>query len=171
MVDNGSSGNIIFQTVYRDLGLDEHALTWRVVSLIGFSGEVKQTIGEVTLPVYTEGINMPTRFLVVDCLFSYNMILGRPWIHDMEAVPSMLHQLINFPTPWGIKIIQGDQVNSRTCYEVTLKTRSPSQRHEEVSAQHSEEFEVKDVDDVLLIEGEHAKYLKIGSKLDEGQRV
>ncbi|KAF3521403.1 hypothetical protein F2Q69_00047188 [Brassica cretica] len=31
----------------------------------GFSGEVKQTAGEVTLPVYAEGINMSTKFLVV----------------------------------------------------------------------------------------------------------
>ena len=78
MVDNESSNNIIFQAVYKDLGLEESALTWRITTLIGFSGEVKQTGGEVTLPVYAEGINMSTKFLVVDFESSYNMILGRP---------------------------------------------------------------------------------------------
>ena len=78
LVDNGSSGNIIFQAAYKDLGMEESALTRRITPLIGFSGEVKKTAGESTLPVYTEGINMSTKFLVVDCESSYNMILGWP---------------------------------------------------------------------------------------------
>ena len=123
-MDNGSSNNIIFQTAYHDLGLEEGTLTWKVTPLIGFSGEVKQTSGEVTLPVYTEGINMSTKFMVVDCQSSYNMILGRPWIHDMGAVPSTLHQSIKFPTPWGIKTIKGDQENSRSYYQTTLKGKT-----------------------------------------------
>ncbi|XP_048613372.1 uncharacterized protein LOC125587210 [Brassica napus] len=80
LLDNGSSDNIIFQAAYKDLGLEESALTRRITPLIGFSGEVKQTAGEVTLPVYAEGVNMSTKFLVVDCDSSYNMILQRPWI-------------------------------------------------------------------------------------------
>ncbi|KAF3538186.1 hypothetical protein F2Q69_00022575 [Brassica cretica] len=67
LVDNGSSDNIIFQAAYKDLGLEKRALTRRITPLIGFSGEVKQTAGEVTLPLYAEGINMSTKFLVVDC--------------------------------------------------------------------------------------------------------
>ncbi|XP_013654241.2 uncharacterized protein LOC106359022 [Brassica napus] len=78
LVDNGSSSNIIFLTAYQDLGLEENNLTCKVTPLIGFSGEVKQTAGEVVLPVYAEGINLSTKFLVVDCQSAYNMILGRP---------------------------------------------------------------------------------------------
>ncbi|XP_013594495.1 PREDICTED: uncharacterized protein LOC106302555 [Brassica oleracea var. oleracea] len=99
LVDNGSSSNIIFQTAYQDLGLEESTLTRKVIPLIGFSGEVKQTTGEVILPVYAEGANMSTKFLVVDWQSAYNMILGRPWIHNMGAVPSTLHQMVKFPTP------------------------------------------------------------------------
>ncbi|KAF2546687.1 hypothetical protein F2Q70_00022096 [Brassica cretica] len=124
LVDNGISSNIIFQTAYQDLGLEESALTRKITPLIGFSGEVKQTAGEVTLPVYAEGINMSTKFLVVDSQSAYNMILGRPWIHDMGAVPSTLHQMVKFPTPWGIRIIKGDQENSRSCYQTTLKGKT-----------------------------------------------
>ncbi|KAF2589753.1 hypothetical protein F2Q70_00039451 [Brassica cretica] len=112
LVDNGSSGNIIFQAAYKDQWLEEGALTRRVTPLIGFSGEVKQTAGEITLPVYAEGVNMSTNILVVDCDSSYNMILGRPWIHGMGAVP------------WGIKAIGGDQECSHTCYQTTLKGKT-----------------------------------------------
>ncbi|XP_018463074.1 uncharacterized protein LOC108834228 [Raphanus sativus] len=40
LVYNGSSSNIIFQSAYADLGLEERALTRKVTPLIGFSGEV-----------------------------------------------------------------------------------------------------------------------------------
>ncbi|XP_056864123.1 uncharacterized protein LOC130511239 [Raphanus sativus] len=92
--------NIIFRSAYADLGLEPTAHTRKATPLVGFSGEVKQTLGEVLLPVYAEGINQAIKFLVVDCPSSYNVILGRPWIHDMGAVPSTLHQLVKFPTPW-----------------------------------------------------------------------
>ncbi|KAF3497978.1 hypothetical protein DY000_02053079 [Brassica cretica] len=49
LVDNGSSSNIIFQAAYKDLGLEESALTQRITPLIRFSGEVKQTAGKATL--------------------------------------------------------------------------------------------------------------------------
>ena len=99
LVDNESSSNIIFQAAYKDLGLEDSALTRRITPLIGFSGEVKQTAGEVTLPVYAEGVNLSTKFLVVDCDSSYNIIQGRAWIHGMGGVPSTLHQMVKFPTP------------------------------------------------------------------------
>ncbi|XP_018454077.1 uncharacterized protein LOC130504567 [Raphanus sativus] len=124
LVNNGSSSNIIFHSAYADLGLEPEASTRKATPLVCFSGEVKQTLGEVMLPVYAEGINEATKFLVIDCPSSYNVILGRPWIHDMGAVPSTLHQLVKFPTPWGIKAIKGDQENSRSCYQTTLKGKT-----------------------------------------------
>ncbi|XP_056843207.1 uncharacterized protein LOC130495733 [Raphanus sativus] len=57
LVDNGSSSNIIFHSAFADLGLEPTTLTRKATSLVGFSGEVKQTLGEVLLPVYAEGIN------------------------------------------------------------------------------------------------------------------
>lgn len=33
---------------------------------------------------------------VMDITTSYNMLLGRPWIHMAGAVPSTLHQMIKF---------------------------------------------------------------------------
>ncbi|VVB02111.1 unnamed protein product [Arabis nemorensis] len=83
--------------------------------------------GEVTLHVYAAGVNRQTKFQVVDCTSAYNAIMGCPWIHDMKAVPSTLHQAIKFATPWGVQEIKGEQENSRSCYQTTLKgTTEPS---------------------------------------------
>ncbi|XP_056843144.1 uncharacterized protein LOC130495693 [Raphanus sativus] len=124
LVDNGSSSKIIFHSAFADLGLEPTALTRKATPLVGFSGEVKQTLGEVLLPVYAEEINQATKFLVVDCPSSYIVILRSPWIHDMGAVASTLHQLVKFPTPWGIKAVKGDQENARSCYQTTLKGKT-----------------------------------------------
>ncbi|EEF25156.1 conserved hypothetical protein, partial [Ricinus communis] len=41
---------------------------------------------------------------VLDIPASFNLLLGRPWIHALEAVPSTLHQKVKF--------IQGNRVIS-----------------------------------------------------------
>ncbi|XP_057808714.1 uncharacterized protein LOC131023186 [Salvia miltiorrhiza] len=92
LIDNGSSANIMFISAFREMGLSESSITKKTAVLIGFNGESKTTVGETDLPVYAEGVNLSTRFLVVDAPSAFNVIIGRPWIHDMEAVPSTFHQ-------------------------------------------------------------------------------
>ncbi|XP_057790832.1 uncharacterized protein LOC131007937 [Salvia miltiorrhiza] len=108
LIDNGSSANILFCSAYREMGLDESELIKKAAVLVGFSGESMTTVGEIDLPVYVDEVNLSTRFLVVDAPSAYNVILGRPWIHGMEAVPSTYHQVIRFPTKWGVKEIKGE---------------------------------------------------------------
>ena len=55
------------------------------------------------------------------------MILGRPWIHDMKAVPSTYHQTVKFPTPWGVQEIKGDQRKAKECYQATMKGAAKKQ--------------------------------------------
>lgn len=74
--------------------------------LVGFSGEDKNTIGEISLPIYVEGVNTQVMFFVIECVSAYNIILGRPWIHELKAIPSSYHQTVKFPTPWGIQEIK-----------------------------------------------------------------
>ncbi len=94
--------------------------------MLGFSGESKITIRETILPIYAKGVNPYTKFMILDSPSAYNVILGRPWIHKMEAVPSTYHQIIRFPTKWGIKEIYGQQHASCPCYQTTLKVPASS---------------------------------------------
>ncbi|KAL5579317.1 hypothetical protein UlMin_011759 [Ulmus minor] len=45
LVDNGSSKNVLFLNAYREMGLKEADITRRCISLVGFSGESRTTIG------------------------------------------------------------------------------------------------------------------------------
>lgn len=53
----------------------------------------------------------------------YNVILGRPQIHDMKSVPSIYHQMLNFPTSEDFKKIREDQSAAKKMNVVTLSSR------------------------------------------------
>ena len=123
LIDNGSSCNILFNSALREMQVDESKLSRRTTTLTGFSGEQKNTLGEIVLPIYAEGVNLYINFLVLDCQSPYNAILGRPWIHEMKAIPSTYHQMIKFPTKWGVKEIKGEQRAARECYQNSMKKK------------------------------------------------
>ena len=47
-------------------------------------------------------------FQVLNIASCFNMLLGRPWIHDTEVVPSSLYQNVRFPHEGAIVTIYGD---------------------------------------------------------------
>ncbi|XP_070041093.1 uncharacterized protein [Nicotiana tomentosiformis] len=108
LVDPGSSANIIQWRV-----LEQAKLTGSIIPatnlLVGFNLASVTTLGEILLLTNAEGVMKITLFEVVDSDMGYNIILGRPWFHEMKVVPSTYHQLLKFPTPDGIKQIRGDQ--------------------------------------------------------------
>ena len=103
--------------------IDESNIRHCATILVGSSGEQKFTIGDIALPVYAGGVNLSVNFAMLDSPLAYNMILGRPCIHKMMAVPSTFHQVVRFPTKWGVKEIKGEQSISRECYRNTLKAK------------------------------------------------
>ncbi|XP_031282174.1 uncharacterized protein LOC116140726 [Pistacia vera] len=123
-VDGGSSANILFLEAVKAMGLEEANINRRPTLLVGFSLEQKYFVGEIILPIYAGGINKQTVFLVIDCPSPYNVILDRPWIHDMRAVPSTFHQTIRFLTKWGVREIKGDPKAYRDCYKNAFKDTS-----------------------------------------------
>ncbi|XP_021764851.1 uncharacterized protein LOC110729422 [Chenopodium quinoa] len=91
LVDNGSSSNNIMLDTVKHMNVDEKDINNKSTMLVGFIGETKKTIGKITLSTYAKGINLKVKFLVTDTLSSYNIILGRAWIHEMKAIPSTYH--------------------------------------------------------------------------------
>ncbi|XP_074296949.1 uncharacterized protein LOC141627614 [Silene latifolia] len=128
LVDTGSSVNLIMMETLKGMGFTEKDLAKKAIPLVGFSGETKHSLGEIIIPTYAGGVNRQVRYLVIDGPSTYNVILGRPWIHEMKAIPSTYHQCRKFSTPWGVQEIRGDQEEAKDCYKVALKptTGSPA---------------------------------------------
>ncbi|XP_019246408.1 PREDICTED: uncharacterized protein LOC109226059 [Nicotiana attenuata] len=87
LVDPGSSTNIIQWKV-----LEQAKLTGSIILAIkllaGFNLASVTTREEILLPTNAEGVMIMTFFEVVDGDMGYNIILGRPWLHEMRVVLS-----------------------------------------------------------------------------------
>ncbi|XP_070046276.1 uncharacterized protein [Nicotiana tomentosiformis] len=106
--DAGSSVNIILLRVVNEMQASDKVIP-KARSLSGFDNSSVITKGEIMLIMFAKGVIKDTKFQVIDAYMAYNMIIGRPWIHDMDVVPSTLHQVIKFPSQWGIRQIRRDQ--------------------------------------------------------------
>ncbi|XP_074365798.1 uncharacterized protein LOC141706838 [Apium graveolens] len=60
------------------------------------------------------------KFYVISVASAYNMILGRPTITKLRAIPSTIHLKLKFPTPGGIRELRGDRGASGKCYGQAL---------------------------------------------------
>ncbi|XP_016456420.1 uncharacterized protein LOC107780403 [Nicotiana tabacum] len=119
-----------------DLGSSANINKWRVLELAKLTGSIipatkllarfnlasVTTRGEILLPTNAEGVTKTTLFDVVDDDMGYNIILGRPWLHEMKAVLSTYHQLLKFLTIEGIKQIIGDQLSIREMNAVLISS-------------------------------------------------
>lgn len=74
--------------------------------LVGFNSSITYALGTINLPVMAKGIFVMENFVVVNALAHYKLILGRPWIHKMNLVPSIYDQVIKYPTEDGVMEIR-----------------------------------------------------------------
>ena len=85
LVDNGSFADIIYLSAFQQLKLDLRRLRSFESPLVNFSGDRVNLKGIVTLIVtvgsYPRQLTRQLEFLVVDCLSSYNVIIGRPTLN------------------------------------------------------------------------------------------
>ncbi|XP_070044460.1 uncharacterized protein [Nicotiana tomentosiformis] len=94
--DLGSSTNIIQWKV-----LEQAKLTGSIIPttklFAGFNLVSVMTREEILMLMNAEGVMKTTPFEVVNGDIGYNIILGRPWLHEIKVVPSTYHQLLKSP--------------------------------------------------------------------------
>ncbi|RDY04761.1 hypothetical protein CR513_11483, partial [Mucuna pruriens] len=66
------------------------------IAVKAFDGSKREVMGEITLPICIGPITFDITFQVMDIRPTYSCLLGRPWIHAVEAIPSSLHQRVKF---------------------------------------------------------------------------
>ena len=120
LVDNGSSTDIIYLPAFQQLKLDPKRLRPIESPLVSFSGDRVYPRGIVTLTVTVgaqpKQLTCQLDFLVVDCLSSYNVIIGRPTLNRWKAATSTYYLKVKFPMDNGVSEVRGDQILARKCY-------------------------------------------------------
>ncbi|XP_070004351.1 uncharacterized protein [Nicotiana sylvestris] len=111
LVDGGSSLNICPLITLRTLGKGLHEVKDGAISVKAFYGSQRSTIGEISLCLQMGPTWFDVEFQVIDVPASYNLLLGRPWIHAARAVASTLHQAVKFEWNHQEVIIHGDGSN------------------------------------------------------------
>ena len=170
LVDNGSFADIIYLPAFQQLRLDPKRLRPFESPFISFSGDRVYPRGIVTLTV-TVGTQLRqlTRqldFLVVNCLSSYNVIIGRPTLNRWKAATSTYCLKVKFSIDDGVGEVRADQILARECYQAVLATR---ENHTWMIAE--EKSKVEALETVALVEDGTTKTTRIGTTLSPEMRT
>ena len=128
LVDQGSSGDVMFLTTFNRLRLSTDQLKPYTRRLYGYAGNKVEVHGYIKLSTtFTDNISSRTssiRYLFVNAPSTYNILLGRSALNRLGAIPSTKHMKVKLPSLEGAVItIAFDQRKAKKCYENSLKTK------------------------------------------------
>ena len=123
----------MYLDLYRGLSLRAEDLTPYSSPLVSFEGKIIIPKGQIILLVQTGSETVEVDFIVVDAYSPYTTIVARPWLHNLGAVSSTLHQKVKYPSEGRIEEILGDQVMAWQCMVAAIRHKpeaEPSAREE-----------------------------------------
>ncbi|WZZ62484.1 uncharacterized protein LOC106435386 [Brassica napus] len=169
LIDTGSSVDLIFRGTLQKMEVDLDDIKASSRTLTGFNGSSETILGTIRLPVRACGVTRTVKFAVVSTKAPYHAILGTPWLHSIEAVPSTYHQCVKFPgTDGRIKTLRGDQKAARDLLVAIVKLQrsslpvnSVSPPTSKVCSQESEVLELP-IDDA-----DQSRTVRVGAYLSE----
>ena len=118
--------DVMFWPTFSKLQLSPDHLKPYPGCLYGFAGDQVEVRGYVELrTTFTDGATARTekiKYLVVNAPSAYNILLGRPTLNRLGAVPSTRHMKLKMPSMEGVVVtIKSDQKEARHYYENSLK--------------------------------------------------
>ena len=95
-IDPGSALNLISTSALEELGIPPSKLSHTSVSIFGYDGSAQRPIGKIRFKLQIGDLISEVTVYAIRTPSCYNILLGRPWIHENGVVPSTLHQCIKF---------------------------------------------------------------------------
>jgi hypothetical protein len=128
LVDGGASGNIMPFSVFSKLNRKESELMKTNKRLSGFSGELSEAKGVISMKLTVGSKTVETAFFVVDIRGRYDILLGRDWIHANCCIPSTLHQCLIQWVDDDVEVIEADNFPCIALTEVSVDSQHGEMR-------------------------------------------
>ncbi|KAG9444492.1 hypothetical protein H6P81_015832 [Aristolochia fimbriata] len=109
LIDCGSAVNILPIRTMKNVGLSAGDLCPSSLLIQGFNQEGQRTLDMANLKLHIGYIVAETPFQVIDSRTSYNLLLGRSWLHSNKVVPSTLHQCFKYWENGEQKTVYADE--------------------------------------------------------------
>ncbi|GJR66132.1 reverse transcriptase domain-containing protein [Tanacetum coccineum] len=127
-VDGGSSTEVLYEHCFNRLRPEiKNQMVPATTSLTGFSRETIWPLGQLRLLVTIGDADHFTKawmnFMIVRSLSLYNVIIGRPKIREIQAVPSTAHGMLKFPVDGGIVTIRSTILIPAECAMVITSSK------------------------------------------------
>ncbi|GJU68823.1 reverse transcriptase domain-containing protein [Tanacetum coccineum] len=119
-IDGGSSFEILYEHYFNRLRSEiRNQMVLATTSLVGFSGEIKWPLGQITLLVKVGDDEHSTSawmdFMVVRSTSPFNEIIRRPGLQKIKAVPSTTHGMIKFSVMGGTLTLKSSKIIPGEC--------------------------------------------------------
>ncbi|KAL0427940.1 UNVERIFIED_CONTAM: hypothetical protein Slati_2968800 [Sesamum latifolium] len=108
LIDGGSAVNILPLRILKELGIPIDELSNSRLMIQGFNQGGQRAVGIIRLQLTMEDMISTALFHIIDAKTSYNMFLGRPWLHENAVVPSTWHQCFKYCSNGIVKKVLGD---------------------------------------------------------------
>ena len=90
-IDDESALNVCSLKIASYLGISIENFVPTDQNVRAYDNSRREVLGTVTLELIIVLMIMKMEFQVLNIGSRFNMLLGRPWIHDIEIVPSSLY--------------------------------------------------------------------------------
>jgi hypothetical protein len=94
LIDTGAAVNIMPYSVLRRLGQSAGDLIKTNITLSVFNSQTSEAQCVLSVDLTVENKTIPTSFFIVNSKSTYNILLGRDWIHANCCIPSTMHQYL-----------------------------------------------------------------------------
>ena len=108
LVDPDNAIDLLYLSTLFRLGYKPDSLPNPERISVGFNGLQISSPGEIVLSASNGLVTALVPLTMIDEPSSFNVILGRTWIHAMKALSSSYYQVLSFLTSQGQVNIRGD---------------------------------------------------------------
>ncbi|KAL0453888.1 UNVERIFIED_CONTAM: hypothetical protein Slati_1366900 [Sesamum latifolium] len=108
LIEGGFAVNILPLRILKELGIPIDELSNSRLMIQGFNQGGQRAVGIIRMQLTMEDMVSTAIFHIIDAKTSYNMLLGRPWLHKNAVVPSTWHQCFKYCHNSIVKKVLGD---------------------------------------------------------------